>query len=227
MSGIRGVILDVDGTLVDSNDAHAWVWVEAFKLHNHGISFEQARRLIGMGSDKLIPELTGIEKESEEGQAIAQTRRELFQSRYLPTLQAFSKVPALLAQMHASGLKLVVASSAEKEELEKLLQIAGATPFIEEEISSDDAANSKPAPDVVQAALNKLGFPPEAVIMLGDTPYDIEAASRAGVAIVALRCGGWDDANLEGALAIYNDPADLLAQYKMSPLACVSNINIQ
>jgi HAD superfamily hydrolase (TIGR01509 family) len=222
MSGIRGVILDVDGTLVDSNDAHAWVWVEAFKLNNHGVSFEEARHLIGMGSDKLIPELSGIEKESEEGQQIAETHRELFKTRYLPTLQAFPKVPALLAQMQASGLKLVAASSAEREELDKLLEIAGATKYVQAEVSSDEAESSKPDPDSVQAALRKMGFAPDEVIMVGDTPYDIEAAGRVGMGVIALRCGGWRDQDLKGALAIYDDPADLLAHYKTSPLAGVN-----
>jgi HAD superfamily hydrolase (TIGR01509 family) len=175
-----------------------------------------------MGSDKLMPLVIGIEKESEQGRQVAETRRHIFQTRYLPTLQAFPDVPALLARLQANGLRLVVASSAEQEELGKLLKIAGATQFIQEETSSDDAKNSKPDPDIVRAALTKTGFAPDEVIMLGDTPYDIEAARRVGVVTVALRCGGWIDQDLKDALAIYNDPADLLAQYNTSPLACVN-----
>ena len=100
-----------------------------------------------------------------------------------------------------------------------MLKIAGAEDLIEEETSASDAKNSKPDPDIVQVALKKIGLHPDQTVMLGDTPYDIEAAEKAGVRTIALRCGGWPDNELKGALAIYNDPADLLAHYDASPLA--------
>lgn len=99
-----------------------------------------------------------------------------------------------------------------------LVEQAGVRDLIEEATSSDDADRSKPDPDIVQAALRRLRLASERVVMIGDTPYDVEAAQRAGVAIIALRCGGWDDAALNGALAIYDDPADLLAYHDTSPL---------
>ena len=103
--------------------------------------------------------------------------------------------------------------------MEPLLELAGATDLIESKTSTDDADASKPSPDIVGAALERLNLPKENVVMIGDTPYDVEAAGRAGVALIGLRCGGWDDAGLEGAMAIYDDPADLLAHYDASPLA--------
>jgi phosphoglycolate phosphatase-like HAD superfamily hydrolase len=120
--------------------------------------------------------------------------------------------------MKERGLELVVASSAKRDELEKLLTIVGAEDLIEGATSSDDAPKSKPDPHIVEAALERIGLPADRVVMLGDTPYDVESAASAGVGVIALRCGGWDDADLKGAVAVYDDPADLLAQYDVSPL---------
>lgn len=115
--------------------------------------------------------------------------------------------------MKKAGLELAVASSAKKNEL----KVCGADEFIEASTSSDDAENSKPDPDIVHAAIEQLGHPPEKVILLGDTPYDVEASRRAGIRVVALRCGGWGDTDLKGAVRIYDDPADLLARFDDSP----------
>jgi HAD superfamily hydrolase (TIGR01509 family) len=218
LSKIRGIILDVDGTLVDSNDAHARAWVEAFAEHGINVPYEEVRKRIGKGGDKLMPEVSGISEETREGEAISKRRGEIFKSRYLPHLKAFPRTRELLQRMRDDGLKLVVASSAKEDELKPLLEKAGAADLIEEKTSSDDADNSKPDPDIVHAALDGAGFTADEAVMLGDTPYDIEAASKAGVNVIAFRCGGWDDAGLAGAIAIYDDPADLLAHYDDSPL---------
>jgi len=216
---LRGVILDVDGTLVDSNDAHASAWVDAFEEFGYTTDFEKVRRCIGMGSDKLIPEIIGIDKDDPKVKTISKRRTEIFKHRYLPSLKPFDRVRQMVEKMQQSGLKVVVASSAKKDELKPLLEVAGITDLIEEKTSSDDAKNSKPDPDIVIAAVKESGFKPHELVMLGDTPYDIEAARKAGVPVIAVRCGGWYDYELKGALAIYDDPADLLANYEKSPLA--------
>ena len=219
MKHIRGVILDVDGTLVDSNDAHANAWVDALTEHGVNVEYEKVRSLIGMGGDKLLPEVSGIEEEAPEGERIGKRRGEIFKERYLPKLKAFPSTRELLQRMRDEGLKLVVASSAKEDELNPLLKVAGAGDLVEEKTSSDDAENSKPDPDIVKAALKSSGLAADEVLMLGDTPYDIESASRAGVRVVAVRCGGWKDEDLSGAVAIYDGPADLLAHYDTSPLS--------
>lgn len=212
-----GVLLDVDGTLVDSNDAHAHAWVEALAGAGVAVEFATVRRLIGKGGDKLLPEVSGIDAESPKGEAISKRRGEIFQAEYLPALKPFPGAKELLARMKKAGLDLAVASSAKKGELKWLLKVCGADEFIEASTSSDDAENSKPDPDIVHAALGRLGHPPEKVLLLGDTPYDVEASRRAGIRVVALRCGGWGDADLKGAVRIYDDPADLLARFDESP----------
>jgi len=120
--------------------------------------------------------------------------------------------------MRKQGLKLAIATSAQPDELRPLLQIVGAADLIEDKISARDVKSSKPDPDVMQAALKRVGYPPNEVVMIGDTPYDIEAARKVGVGTIAFRCGGWSDDHLQGAIAIYDGPADLLAHYQESPL---------
>ena len=218
MKPLRGVILDVDGTLVDSNDAHTSAWVEALQRGGYNVPREKVRRLIGMGADNLLPEAITVEKESEEGKHLSDTWSEIFKEDYLHGLKAFPRTRELLERMRKDGLKLVVASSAKDEMLRTLLDIAGATDLIEGKTSSDDAENSKPEPDIVKAALDKLGMGANEVLMLGDTPYDIEAAGKLGIGVVALRCGGFTDVDFERAVAIYDDPEDLLKNYDKSPL---------
>lgn len=215
----HGVILDVDGTLVDSNDAHARSWVDAMGEFGYRVAFEKVRPLIGMGGDKVLPETIHVSKDSEKGQQISKRREEIFKEKYLPNVRVFPKARELLEEMRRRGLKLAVASSAKPDELKALLKLVGAQDLIEEQTSSGDVQRSKPDPDAVHVTLKRLGFPANEVVMLGDTAYDIEAAQKVHVGTIALRCGGWKDRDLAGAIAIYNDPADLLANYDISPLA--------
>ncbi len=206
--GFEAVILDVDGTLVESNDAHARAFAEVM-----GLPFERVRPLIGMGSDKLIPALIGRYDAS-----LAERKKALFRERYLPQLKAFPRVEALLQALQDRGLRLAVASSAGKDELDALLAVAGAQPFLEAQTDADDAGQSKPDPDIVQAAVKQLRLPAARCVMVGDTPYDAKAAARAGVAFIGLRCGGWDDQALQPALAVRRDPAELLQDILHSAL---------
>jgi HAD superfamily hydrolase (TIGR01509 family) len=215
---IKGVILDVDGTLVDSNDAHIRSWLEALSRHGYNCTYEEIRRLIGMGSDNLLPTAIDVEKDTPEGKRLSDTWSEVFERDYLPNIKAFPRTRDLLLALKARGLKLVVASSAQEDMLDKLLDIAGVKDLLEESTSADDAENSKPDPDIVEAALGKIGLGPNEVLMLGDTPYDIQAARKLGIGTIGLRCGGWDDKGLQGAVAVYDDPADLLARLDDSPL---------
>lgn len=215
---LRGVIFDVDGTLVDSNAAHALAWFGAFRDAGRELPLAQIRPLIGMGGDKILPKLLGVSEESELGKRVSRRRAEIFATDYLPKLEAFPKVRELALRLCESGARLAVASSAKPEELQPLLRIAKIADLVEVRTSSGDAENSKPDPDIVDAALERLGLPPAQVFMVGDTPYDVAAARRAGVKAIAFRCGGQSDAELEGAIAIYDGPAQLLEQLSQSPI---------
>ncbi len=213
---LEAVLLDVDGTLVDSNDAHAQAWFEVFAHNGYATTLERVRALIGEGGDKLIPQITRLDAGSHEAKRLSAERGALFKRVYLPALRAFPQAETLLRKLSEAGLRLVVASSAKQEELRPLLELCGATRYIEHQTSSDDAAHSKPDPDIVQVALAKARCSPGAAVMLGDTPYDVTAAARAGVRAIALRSGGHPDAALAGAIAVYDDAADLVANFSGS-----------
>jgi len=209
-SALHAVLLDIDGTLIDSNDAHARAWVAALREHGYVVPFEEVRPLIGMGGDKMLPRLVGLDPKSGEADRIGETRAEIFR-RELPSLESTRGARELLQLLCAEGLELVVATSAQSQEVQAVLEQAGVADLIEFASSADDAERSKPDPDIIRAALRKSGSLATQSVMIGDTPYDIEAASRAGVPTIALRCGGWwDDEALVGAVEIQDHPAALV-----------------
>lgn len=217
---LQGVILDVDGTLVLSNDAHAQAWVEAFADHGYEIAFDAVRPLIGMGGDQVVPRLVpGLPGDEGKGKQIADRRKELILEKFGATLEGAPGARQLVERMQRDRLQLIISSSATREELDILLKAADVADLLDEATTSSDADASKPAPDIVEAALQKIGLTADQVVMLGDTPYDIESARGAGVDVIAFRCGDFSDEQLQGAIAIYDHPADLLAHYDESPLA--------
>ena len=213
---VRAVLLDIDGTLIDSNDAHARAWVTAFKEHGVEVDREVVRRAIGMGGDQLMPRVSGIEEDSPLGQQIAQRRKQIFWNELSSTIKPLPDANRLVQALKKRGLTVVAATSAAGDELERLLDIARVT--LDSGTSKDDAEQSKPEPDIVHAALGRAGVRPDEALMIGDTPYDIDAAAKARVQTIAFRSGGWTDVDLKGALAIYDGPADLLAHLAESPL---------
>jgi HAD superfamily hydrolase (TIGR01549 family) len=217
----RVAILDIDGTLLLSNDAHARAFCDAATSLGVHADFNKVRRLIGKGGDKILPEAFGLRQDSALGKQLEERKGELFKT-FLPLLEPAPGARDLLSRLRDDGIKLVIATSASQDDVQPLLERAGVSDLIDATTSSDDAESSKPEPDIVKAAVERAGERPEFAIMLGDTPYDIEAALRSGVAILAVRCGGWQDADLHGALAVFNDPADILKNYEQTPFGCAS-----
>ena len=214
---LHGVIFDVDGTLVASNEAHARSWVDALREAGFGVPFEVIWPMIGMGGDKVLPSISGIESESAAGKQLSERRWDIFVRDYLPDLEPTPGARALVERLKEDGYDLVIASSAGGSELGILLEAAGVADLFEAKTSSSDAEDSKPDPDIVQAAIRKIGRRPEELIMVGDTPYDVEAATGAHVKLIAMLSGGWTIAELSGAAAVYDDPADLLQWYERDP----------
>ena len=219
---LKGVIFDVDGTLVDSNDAHAQSWVDTFAEAGYDVPFDKVRPLIGMGGDKLLPKTVGLSRDSTEGKQLSARRGEIFSRKYLPHLRPLPGARDLVKRVKQDGLKAIVATSAKDEELKGLLKAAQVEDLMEERATASDAKHSKPDPDIVQAAIDESGMKTSELIMIGDTPYDIEAAARAKVRTIAFLSGGWSREALKGAVAIYNGPADLLAHYDSSLLGTKS-----
>lgn len=213
------VIFDIDGTLVDSNDAHARAWVAAFASERIAVDYAAIRRAIGMGADKLIPAVSNVDPESAVGKRLRERRAEEFADRHLPRVVAFPHVRSLALRLVEDGYKLAIATSAQEDELRPLVERAGIADLLSAHSSSDDSDASKPDPDIVKAALARVEVGASDAIMVGDTPYDVQAAQRAGVRIVGVTCGGWSASELKGAIAVYADAGDLVARYDGSPFA--------
>jgi HAD superfamily hydrolase (TIGR01549 family) len=221
LPGVKAVLLDVDGTLLHSNDQQARAWLDA--LHEAGVAVEygDVRSRVGKGSDKMVDELCGSESASSIRGTLEKRASEIFLDRYLAETRPTRGVRELLERFKDCGLRLVVATSAGGEMLDALLEQAGVTDLIDDSATSTDVSASKPCPDLIHAALVKAGVAFDQAVMLGDTPYDVEAARAAGVRTVALRCGGWwDDAAFTGAVAVFDDPATMLAklEHLLAPL---------
>jgi len=215
---LKVVLLDVDGTLLDSNEAHALCWQAVLQRHGFVCSYDEVRPLIGMGADKVLPQLTGLQENDPLAVRIAKERTELFLKRYLPGLSPTPDARALIEKIIAAGLRPVVATSA-GDELPALLKQAGIDDLIELSATSNDAERSKPDADIMVAALRLANVQAAEAVMIGDTPYDVAAAGKAGVDCIALRCGGWW---LDSALApahLYDDPSELLRGWSLSVLA--------
>lgn len=219
---VKAVIFDIDGTLIDSVDLHAESWRQALGHFGHDVPFDRVRAQIGKGGDLLMPALLPEEEVRRRGKEIEAFRQDLFKREYLPRVKPFPSVRELFERIEADGLRIALASSAKKEELQRYKKIAGIDDLLETETSSDDAEKSKPHPDIFEAALERLeGIAADEAIAIGDTPYDAQAAGKAGLRTIGLLCGGWPEAELRaaGCSEIYRDPADLLRRYDESPLA--------
>jgi HAD superfamily hydrolase (TIGR01549 family) len=219
---IKAVIFDVDGTLLDSVDFHAQAWKEILARYGHDIPFEEIRHQIGKGGDKLLPVFLSKEELEQFQEKIEQERAEYFKRVYLPRVAPFPKVRELFERIRRDGKRIALASSGKADEVEKYAEIAGIADLIDAKTSSDDAEESKPEPDIFQAAVRKLGdIAIDQIIAVGDTPYDAEAAGKIGLRTIGVLCGGFPEAELRaaGCIAIYRDPADLLSRYDSSPIA--------
>lgn len=212
---IRCILLDIDGTLLDSNAAHAHAWADALSEAGYSVPYDAIRRRIGMGGDHLLAETIGIEKSSEEGKQLSSRYDALFHERYIGGVRPFPMVRELLEKMAGHGLMLVVATSATAKTAHALLEIAGATDLVDKVTTSADAPQSKPDPDIIQAALDAVQVHSQEALLLGDTPFDIEAAQNAGVPCIAVCSGGWEAEKLRdaGAIAVYRDVAQILSQF--------------
>jgi HAD superfamily hydrolase (TIGR01549 family) len=211
---IQAVIFDIDGTLVDSVDLHAECWLATFYRFGIEPSYADVRKQIGKGGDQLMPVFLSEADLKERRAEIERYRSALFKRDYLPKVRAFPKVRELFTRIKNDGVKIVLASSAKKDEIGSYKRIADIDDLVDAELSADDIERSKPQPDIFEAALDHLKpIGPDSVLVVGDTPYDAESARKAGLKTIGVLCGGFPESDLllAGCVALYRDPADLLA----------------
>ena len=214
----RAVLFDVDGTLVDTNDLHAAAWREAFLEFGLDKPVEEIRWQVGKGGDNLIPSLFPDLDEARR-EEIEAFRGDLFKRDYLPRATPFPGVRGLFERLAAQGTKIVLASSSHKEEVDYHLSLIACADLVSATTSKDEVENSKPCPDIFAAALGKVApLGADEVAVVGDTPWDAEAARKLGLRIVGFRSGGFPDEALTGAGAceLYDGPGDLLARFDRS-----------
>jgi HAD superfamily hydrolase (TIGR01509 family) len=218
---IKAVLFDIDGTLVDSNHQHVLAWQEAFRREGASFDPQAIHDQIGKGADMLVPTLMPDADDAAQ-ERLSGAHGEVFKHRFLDQVQPFPGARDLLVRVHEAGQKVVLASSASKAELEHYLDLLEVRDLVSAATSADDVENTKPAPDIFATALKKVApLEAEEVLVVGDTPYDVEAAAKCGIGAIALRSGKFADERLReaGALCLYDDVAALLAGYDQSPLA--------
>ncbi len=211
------VLFDVDGTLVDSVDAHARSWQEAFDHFGKHVAFDAVRAQIGKGGDQIIPHFLSPREKEAIGDKLEKFRGDIYRRNYMPSVRAFPKVRDVFDRLSKDGVRLALATSAKAAELKHYVEVARIGEFVDVKTAADDADKSKPNPDIFQAAIAKLGNPSvEKVRVVGDSPWDVQAAQAARLACVCLLSGGFPEADLKraGAAATFRDPSDLLESYQ-------------
>ncbi len=218
----KAVIFDIDGTLIDTVRLHAEAWAETFRQYGLEVPVDDIRAQIGKGGDQLMPVFVSREMVEEHGEDMEKFRANLFKEKYFPKANGFPGVRELFQRIRSEGGKIVLASSCKAEELDRHVDLAGVPDLIDAATTSDDAERSKPFPDIFEAAMERLdGIDTADALVVGDSPYDAEAARKAGLKTVGLLAGGFSEEELRnaGAIAIYKDPADLLRNFESSPLS--------
>lgn len=209
---LKAVIFDVDGTLVDSNDAHARCWVEAFAHFGKQFAYDVVRGQIGKGGDLLVPDLLDAREMRKFGEALQKYRSRLYKEKYMQNVKPFPNVRAVFEALRARGVKLALGSSSNPDEVQYTTQLLGVGDLLEGSTSKKDAEHSKPSPEIFQAALEQVGGDAATTLAVGDTPYDILAAHRAKIAVAAVLTGGFEREALQKAEFLFENVAELVRE---------------
>ena len=215
---MKAVIFDVDGTLIDSVDLHGKAWQDALKHFGKVAEFQQVRDQIGKGGNELLPEFLSKEEIEKRGEQIKAYRSEIFRKNYLHLVKPFPMVRELFVRIKQAGKAIAIGSSAKERELDHYLSLLNVQEPCGCKTCADDTERAKPHPDIFQVALEKLRVKATQAIVIGDSPYDAEAASKAGIRSIGFLCGGFKSSALlqAGMLDLYKNPEELLTKYSQS-----------
>jgi phosphoglycolate phosphatase-like HAD superfamily hydrolase len=219
MRRYAAVLLDLDGTLVDSNDAHAHAWVEALAARGTEVALSRVRRMIGIGGDRIVEELTGAPRSSRKARKLQDEQGAIFLDRWLRHVTPIAGARNLVLRLRREGYQVALATAAHEDLLRSLLAVADIADLIDAAARPPRPEASKPDPAAIEAALSCVDVNRARVIMIGDTPYDVEAARGAHIDVLGFTTGGYSAEALAGAVAVYRGPSDLLARWDESPLA--------
>jgi HAD superfamily hydrolase (TIGR01549 family) len=210
-------ILDIDGTLVDTNYHHAIAWYRAFRQHGIVLPLYRIHRHIGMGGDHLVAALAGDEVEEEQGDDIRAAEKPLYMAM-IEEVEPLEGARELIVELKDAGHSVVLASSAKEDEVEHYLDLLDARDLADDATSSADVENTKPEPDLVQAAIEKAGG--DEAVMVGDSTFDCEAAKRAGIETIAVLTGGFSPEELRdaGAAMVVESIEELRGKLDETPL---------
>jgi HAD superfamily hydrolase (TIGR01509 family) len=213
-------ILDIDGTLVDTNYHHAIAWYRAFRQHGLVLPIWRIHRHIGMGGDQLVRSLTSQDTEDRDGDSI-RTAEGILYAELINEVQTMRGARELIAELKRRGHQIVFASSAKAAEVDHYLKLLDGRELADGWTTAADVEATKPRPDLVQAALQRVDASPKDAVLIGDTPWDAEAARRARVPMVAVLTGGFSEAELRDAKveAVYESVADLRDHLDETPFA--------
>lgn len=209
---LQAVLLDVDGTLIDSNDMHTDAWVEAFRKFGKDVPRDVIRMQIGKGGDLLVPDTLNAREMREFGEPLNKYRGELWKDEYMKKVRPFPGAIDAIRALHDAGLKIAFASSSNPNEVEYYVELLGVGDLLEGTTSKGDAEVSKPSPEIFEAALERVNGDPARSLVVGDTPYDILAAHRIPVPVAAVLCGGFPRETLTKAEFVFDDLANLVKE---------------
>ncbi|MFF1253287.1 HAD family hydrolase [Pseudarthrobacter sp. NPDC058329] len=215
----QGILFDVDGTLIDSSYIHTLSWWGAFRQQGYDIPMASIHYYVGMGGDRLVDSLLPADRDRSVDSEIVASHGALYASHW-PALRAFDGARELLAQCHAAGLAVALASSARKQDLQVMKAVLASDEFIDAATSANDAKESKPAPDILVAALEAIGVAAADAVYVGDAVWDMKAAAALGMPAIAVTCGGVSAGELRkaGAVEVYDGPRDLLENLASSAI---------
>lgn len=220
----RAVILGLEGALVDTREAATLSWLVALHDGGHDVSIDLLRHLSGISAGELLRIVAGISADSTEGRDILRQQDRIFRTWYLPRILPFVGARRLLQRMKSDGLRVIALSGGSADAAPELVRASGVADLLDDVVAADGEPRDAVLNEVITSVITLCGCKREGVVLVGDSPYDVSAGERAGIDVIALRCGGWTDASLQGAVAVYEDHVHLLSQFQTSPLGSLGTM---